>query len=112
MVIITQYTGDQESMKYRKGIVLTARVHPGECGGSYMIKGVIDYLAGPTLIAKILRENFVFKIVPMLNSDGVINGNSRCSLSGVDLNRCWNEPNKILHPTIYYTKSVLFYLIQ
>ena len=32
--------------------------------------------------AKILRDNFVFKIVPMLNPDGVINGNYRCSLAG------------------------------
>jgi len=71
-----------------------------------MMKGVIDYLTGPTLSARVLREIFVFKIVPMLNPDGVINGNSRCSLAGVDLNRCWVEPNKITHPTIYYTKAV------
>lgn len=108
MITITQFTGDQESVKYRKGVVLTGRVHPGESGGSYMIKGVIDYLTGPTLTAKILRENFVFKIVPMLNPDGVINGNSRCSLTGADLNRYWNEPNKTTHPTIYHTKAVIF----
>lgn len=53
-----------------------------------MIKGVIDYLVGPTLDAKILRDNFIFKIVPMLNPDGVINGGYRCGLAGVDLNRC------------------------
>jgi murein tripeptide amidase MpaA len=28
----------------------------------------------------------------MINPDGVINGNSRCSLAGVDLNRFWNDP--------------------
>jgi len=52
-----------------------------------MMKGIIDYLTGPTLNAKILRDNFVFKIIPMLNPDGVIIGNTRCSLAGVDLNR-------------------------
>jgi hypothetical protein len=52
-----------------------------------MMKGIIDYLIGPSLDAKILRDNFVFKIVPMLNPDGVINGNYRCSLAGCDLNR-------------------------
>ena len=31
---------------------------------------------------KTLREKFIFKIVPMLNPDGVIVGNYRCSLSG------------------------------
>jgi len=34
-----------------------------------------------------LRDRFVFKIVPMLNPDGVIVGNYRCSLGGYDLNR-------------------------
>ena len=34
-----------------------------------------------------LRAKFVFKIIPMLNPDGVIVGNYRCSLSGLDLNR-------------------------
>lgn len=38
-------------------------------------------------VAKYLRNNFVFKIIPMLNPDGVIIGNYRTSLSGMDLNR-------------------------
>ena len=71
-----------------------------------MMKGVIDYLTGPSLNAKILRDNFVFKIIPMLNIDGVVNGNSRCNLAGFDLNRCWIEPNKKLQPTIYHMKNV------
>jgi murein tripeptide amidase MpaA len=74
-------------LQLRKGIVITARVHPGETNASWMMKGIIDYLVGPSLDAKILRDNFVFKIVPMLNPDGVINGNYRCSLAGCDLNR-------------------------
>jgi len=40
----------------------------------------------------------------MLNPDGVINGNYRCSLAGCDLNRRWKRPSKVLHPTIYATK--------
>lgn len=43
----------------------------------------------------------------MLNPDGVINGNYRCSLAGCDLNRRWKFPNKILHPTIYATKRLI-----
>lgn len=43
----------------------------------------------------------------MLNPDGVIYGNYRCSLLGVDLNRRWVNPSPILHPTIYYTKQII-----
>jgi cytosolic carboxypeptidase protein 2/3 len=53
-----------------------------------MMKGVIDFLTDPNNTeASLLRENFLFKIIPMLNPDGVINGNYRCSLAGCDLNR-------------------------
>jgi len=43
----------------------------------------------------------------MLNPDGVINGNYRCSLAGCDLNRRWKTPSKLLHPTVYYTKKLI-----
>jgi cytosolic carboxypeptidase protein 2/3 len=54
-----------------------------------------------------LREKFIFKIIPMLNPDGVINGNYRCSLAGCDLNRRWKGPHKQLHPTVYHTKKLI-----
>ena len=33
-----------EDYAKRKGIFLTARVHPGESVGSWMLKGVMDFL--------------------------------------------------------------------
>ena len=48
----------------------------------------------------------------MLNPDGVINGNYRCSLAGVDLNRNWMEPSRKMHPTIYHTKMMMKKLIE
>ena len=92
----------------RKGIVITARVHPGEAVASWMMRGVLTFLTDPdNYEAKMLRENFVFKVIPMLNPDGVINGNYRCSLAGCDLNRRWKTPNKTLHPTIFHTKRLV-----
>ena len=97
-----------ETMPKRKGIVITARVHPGESNGSWMMKGVLNFLTNTEDPgAELLRQHFVFKIVPMLNPDGVINGNYRCSLAGCDLNRRWKAPSKILHPTIYSTKQMV-----
>ena len=49
----------------------------------------------------------MFKIIPMLNPDGVINGNYRCSLAGCDLNRRWKAPSKTLHPTIFSVKNLV-----
>jgi hypothetical protein len=43
----------------------------------------------------------------MLNPDGVIYGNYRCSLLGVDLNRRWDSPSRYMHPTIYHAKRFI-----
>jgi murein tripeptide amidase MpaA len=97
-----------ENLAQRKGIVISARVHPGETVGSWMMKGVLDFITDPkSHEAKLLRDNFIIKIIPMLNPDGVINGNYRCSLAGCDLNRRWKNPSKVLHPTIYNTKKLV-----
>jgi hypothetical protein len=40
----------------------------------------------------------------MVNVDGVIYGNFRCDLSGIDLNRIWKNPSKLIHPQIYAIK--------
>ncbi|KAM4807982.1 cytosolic carboxypeptidase 1 [Rhinophrynus dorsalis] len=94
----------------RPYIFLTSRVHPGETNASWVMKGTLEFLMGNSISAQSLRESYIFKIVPMLNPDGVINGNHRCSLSGEDLNRQWQNPNVDLHPTIYHTKGLLQYL--
>eukprot|EP00347_Sterkiella_histriomuscorum_P004799 403359053 len=97
-----------DNLNKRKGVFLTARVHPGESVGSWMMKGAIDFLTDESnQEAELLRQNYVFKIIPMLNPDGVINGNYRCSLAGCDLNRRWKAPSKVLHPCVYYTKQIM-----
>lgn len=73
---------------------MSSRVHPGESNSSYIVEGLIDYITGNERDARFLRDNYVFKVVPMLNPDGVIVGNYRCSLSGLDLNRQWILPSQ------------------
>ena len=91
----------------KKGVVVTARVHPGETVGSWMMHGFIDFITGSSAEARVLRENFVFKIVPMLNPDGVVNGNYRCDWRERILNRRWKDPVKTLHPTIWAAKRMI-----
>ena len=62
--------------------VMTSRVHPGETSASYVMKGIIKFLTGSSEEARRLRETFIFKLVPMLNPDGVVVGYYRCSLAG------------------------------
>ncbi|GFR47481.1 hypothetical protein Agub_g9210, partial [Astrephomene gubernaculifera] len=112
VLTVTSPTEDAEALRRRKAVIITARVHPGESNASWMMKGLLDFLLGPSLDARILREAFVFKIVPMLNPDGVITGNYRCSLAGVDLNRVWNDPSRKLHPVIFATKLYLKQLAE
>ena len=82
-------------------------MHPGESMASFVIEEIITFLLGNSSVAKILRENFIFKIVPMLNVDGVIVGNYRCNLAMVDLNRQWIDPSRKNHPTIYHCKQLI-----
>ena len=42
----------------------------------------------------------------MLNIDGVIHGNHRTDLVGLDGNRQWVSPSKSLTPIIHYTKQL------
>ncbi|XP_016065049.1 PREDICTED: cytosolic carboxypeptidase 4 [Miniopterus natalensis] len=99
-----------EQFRQRPYQVITARVHPGESNASWVMKGALEFLVSSDPVARLLRENFIFKIIPMLNPDGVVNGNHRCSLRGEDLNRQWLAPSAQLQPTIYHAKGLLYYL--
>lgn len=86
-------------------IYIIARQHPGETPGSYIVEGLIKTLLHNRLEMEELRDNFIIKVVPMVNVDGVVNGNYRSNFSGNDVNRQWQEPSRKLHPEVYYLKQ-------
>ncbi|CAD2084601.1 zinc-carboxypeptidase, putative [Plasmodium vinckei lentum] len=88
-------------------IFLTCRVHPGETNASYAMHGFLSFIISNNIYANILRTNYIFIIIPMLNIDGVILGHNRFCSNGFDLNRQWDKPIYYLHPTIYTAKSLL-----
>lgn len=55
-------------------IFLTSRVHPGESNASWVMNGTLEALLGNNPYVMGLRDDYVFKIVPMLNIEGVVNG--------------------------------------
>jgi hypothetical protein len=77
-----------------------------------MMRGIIAFLTGSCDEAKRLRQSFEFRIFPMLNPDGVINGNYRCNLAGNDLNRRYKKPSSYLHPTIHHFKAFMHSLLE
>lgn len=88
-------------------IIVLARMHPGESATSFAMQGFLEFLLSLHPIAIILRQNFIFKVLPMVNPDGVFLGNNRCNLIGQDLNRVWNVATEFSHPTVFAIRNML-----
>ena len=87
LLIIHQESHWQYEEISKKCVVISGRAHPGESNGSHMMEGFLRFLCGESREALELRKSVIFKIVPMLNPDGVALGNYRTGLSGRDFNR-------------------------
>nr|XP_033808321.1 cytosolic carboxypeptidase 3 isoform X2 [Geotrypetes seraphini] len=107
VLTITNPSPSDQVMRHKKAVILTARVHPGETNSSWMMKGFLDFILSNRRDAQLLRDTFIFKVVPMLNPDGVIVGNYRCSLTGRDLNRNYKSILKDSFPIVYCTRNMI-----
>jgi murein tripeptide amidase MpaA len=92
---------------------MVGRQHPGDAPSSFMVEGFLHKLLNtkdktywPMLTLCDIH------IIPMLNPDGVVAGNSKCNFGGVDLNRRWGDRNLKSHvtPEITLVKDYLLSL--
>ena len=93
--------------QHKSIIFIAARAHPAETPGSFVCEGLIkELLHNTTFLGEFLTLADIY-VVPMMNPDGVIAGNSRVSMSGIDLNRRWSASclNPLLTPEISYIKE-------
>lgn len=99
----------QDAYLARKPVVfLTSRVHCGETPAQYMLQGILEKLMDfEDVQTRALLDNYVFKIIPMLNPDGVSRGHWRFDIKGQNLNRKYNSSEVEKYPTILAAKQAV-----
>ena len=98
--------------KGKRVVLISGRVHPSEVTASHAVHGIVQFLLSADPRAALLRDNFIFFIVPMLNPDGVCRGHSRLDQHGFNLNRCYSAPSAETQPTVLALKNVFDHLQQ
>lgn len=76
----------------KRKIFITSRHHASEVTGEFITEGMMRFLLNSSdANASLLRQNFIFFFMPMVNVDGVYRGLTRGKPSGEDLNREYDE---------------------
>ncbi len=70
-------------------ISIHARTHPGEVQSTWVTNELINQLLGDSGLARLLRRNCIFNILPMYNPDGVELGFARGNANGIDIESNW-----------------------
>jgi hypothetical protein len=72
-----------------------------------MLNGIIDFVLSAHPRAAALRRHFVFKIIPILNPDGVARGHYRSDSRGCNLNRFYTVPDPAIHPSVHGARQLV-----
>ena len=74
----------------RKRVWMHARTHPGEVQGTWVTNETVAILLDDSPLARRLRQECTFSVLPMYNPDGVELGRARQNANGVDLESNWD----------------------
>ncbi|MCM8767330.1 MAG: hypothetical protein NC816_00110 [Candidatus Omnitrophica bacterium] len=86
--------------KSKNGVYLIARQHSGETPGSWVLDGLLRYLA------EINYKDLVVWVVPLSNIDGIENGFYGKDNFPYDLNRAWGTP-PMRHETLVIQRDIM-----
>ncbi|MEO8073759.1 MAG: M14 family metallopeptidase [Acidobacteriota bacterium] len=76
-------------------ILVISRQHPPEVTGYFAMQAFVKKIADDSKLSKKFRKDWAIYVIPLMNPDGVDEGNWRHNAGGIDLNRDWaafNQP--------------------
>ena len=76
-------------------MLVISRQHPPEVTGYFAMQAFVKEIADDSKLSKKFRKDWTIYVVPLMNPDGVDNGQWRHNAGGIDLNRDWaafNQP--------------------
>jgi murein tripeptide amidase MpaA len=87
---------------------LYARQHPGETMAEWWMEGALEKLTDPDdPVARVLRRDCTFHVVPNMNPDGSRRGHLRTNAVGVNLNREWHAPSAEKSPEVLCVRNAM-----
>jgi len=97
---ILVWTIHSGTLQGKKTIWLMFRQHSWESGSSWVGEGTVRSLLANTPAAEKLRQDYIWKIFPLCDPDGVARGGVRFNRNGFDLNRNWDVVDPVRMPEI------------
>jgi len=87
---------------------LYARQHPGESMAEWWMEGALEKLTDEDdPVARKLRAECTFRVVPNMNPDGSRRGHLRTNAVGVNLNREWHAPIAEKSPEVLCVRNAM-----
>jgi murein tripeptide amidase MpaA len=87
---------------------LYARQHPGETMAEWWMEGALEKLTDEDdPVARVLRKECTFHVVPNMNPDGSRRGHLRTNAVGVNLNREWHAPSAERSPEVLCVRNAM-----
>ena len=87
---------------------LYARQHPGETMAEWWMEGALEKLTDEDdPVARVLRRECTFRVVPNMNPDGSRRGHLRTNAAGINLNREWHDPTAEKSPEVLCVRNAM-----
>lgn len=91
-IYLLSFTNPSVSSRNKKTVWIIARQHAFESLSNYVVEGMMFYLLSGEESAEELLNDYVFRIVPMVDIDNVVAGQSGRMCFPRDFNRDWQSP--------------------